>query len=71
MDMREIGPTYNFAPPRIYENMLTQVLIRMEDAGRVKRFLFRYFMEVARRELRHLRAGTATRASRAGYSRGR
>jgi len=48
-DMREIGPTYNFAPPRIYENMLTQVLIRMEDAGRVKRFLFRYFMEVARR----------------------
>jgi long-chain acyl-CoA synthetase len=48
-DMREIGPTYNFAPPRIYENMLTQVLIRMEDAGRVKRALFRYFMEVARR----------------------
>ena len=31
--MREIGPTYFFAPPRIYENLLTQVTIRMEDAG--------------------------------------
>jgi long-chain acyl-CoA synthetase len=48
-DLREIGPTYNFAPPRIYENMLTQVMIRMEDAGPVKRAMFRYFMEVARR----------------------
>ena len=48
-DLREIGPTYNFAPPRIYENMLTQVMIRMEDAGRIKRAMFRYFMEVARR----------------------
>jgi Long-chain acyl-CoA synthetases (AMP-forming) len=48
-DMREIGPTYNFAPPRIYENMLTQVMIRMEDAGRAKRAMFRYFMDVARR----------------------
>jgi long-chain acyl-CoA synthetase len=48
-DMREIGPTYNFAPPRVYENMLTQVMIRMEDAGRLKKWLFRYFMDVARR----------------------
>jgi long-chain acyl-CoA synthetase len=48
-DLREIGPTYNFAPPRIYESLLTQVLIRMEDAGAVKRAMFRYFMEVARR----------------------
>jgi long-chain acyl-CoA synthetase len=49
IDMREIGPTYNFAPPRIYEGLLTQVMIRMEDAGRLKRSMFRYFMEVARR----------------------
>ena len=48
-DMREIGPTYNFAPPRIYESMLTQVLIRIEDASRLKRWMFRYFMGVARR----------------------
>ncbi len=48
-DLREIGPTYNFAPPRIYENMLTQVLIRMEDASALKRAMFRRFMEVARR----------------------
>jgi long-chain acyl-CoA synthetase len=48
-DMREIGPTYFFAPPRVYENLLTQVSIRMEDAGRVKRWLYARFMEVARR----------------------
>lgn len=48
-DMREIGPTYYFAPPRIFEGLLTQVTIRMEDAGRLKRALFRHFMEVGRR----------------------
>ncbi len=48
-DMREIGPTYYFAPPRVFENLLTQVMIRMEDAGAVKRKLFQYFMDVARR----------------------
>ncbi|HYB52190.1 MAG TPA: AMP-binding protein [Burkholderiaceae bacterium] len=48
-DMREIGPTYYFAPPRVFEGMLTQVMIRMEDAGRIKRKLFEHFMEVGRR----------------------
>jgi len=48
-DMREIGPTYYFAPPRVFENLLTQVMIRMEDAGWIKRKLFHHFMEVARR----------------------
>jgi long-chain acyl-CoA synthetase len=48
-DLREIGPTYNFAPPRVYENMLTQVLIRMEDAAAIKRRMFDFFMGVARR----------------------
>ncbi|HYL19338.1 MAG TPA: AMP-binding protein [Burkholderiales bacterium] len=48
-DMREIGPTYYFAPPRVFENLLTQVMIRMEDAARIKRALFQYFLGVARR----------------------
>jgi len=48
-DMREIGPTYYFAPPRVFENLLTQVTIRMEDASRVKRALFQHFLGVARR----------------------
>jgi long-chain acyl-CoA synthetase len=48
-DLREIGPTYYFAPPRVFENLLTQVMIRMEDAGAIKRWMFHYFMEVARR----------------------
>ncbi|MFQ6546715.1 AMP-binding protein [Aestuariibius sp. 2305UL40-4] len=48
-DLREIGPTYYFAPPRIFETQLTTVMIRMEDAGRLKRRMFDYFMKVARR----------------------
>ncbi len=48
-DLREIGPTYYFAPPRIFENMLTTVMIRMEDAGIIKRQMFHYFLAVARR----------------------
>jgi len=48
-DMREIGPTYYFAPPRIFENLLTQVMIRMEDASAAKRAMFRYFTDLARR----------------------
>jgi long-chain acyl-CoA synthetase len=48
-DLREIGPTYYFGPPRVYENILTQVMIRIEDASWVKRTLFHKFMGVARR----------------------
>lgn len=48
-DLRELGPTYFFAPPRIFENILTTVMIRMEDAGWLKRRLFKSFMAVARR----------------------
>ena len=48
-DLREIGPTFYFAPPRVFEQMLTRVMIRMEDAGPIKRHLFHYFIGVARR----------------------
>ena len=47
-DLKEIGPTYYFAPPAIYENVLTKVMIRMEDAGRIKRIMFKYFMDLAK-----------------------
>src|SRR5262245_17784885 len=48
-DRREIGTTYAFAPPRVYENLLTLTMVRMEDAGSLKRALFHYFIGVARR----------------------
>ena len=48
-DLREIGPTFYFAPPRIFEGLLTTVTIRMEDAGWLKRKLYQYFIGVARR----------------------
>jgi len=48
-DMREIGPTYLFAPPRIWENILTQVMIKMEDAAWIKQKMFHFFLGVASR----------------------
>lgn len=48
-DMREIGPTYYFAPPRVLEALLTQVTIRMEDASWIKRRMFAHYMALARR----------------------
>ncbi|MCV0439195.1 MAG: AMP-binding protein [Hydrogenophaga sp.] len=49
IDLKEVGPTYYFAPPRVFEGLLTSVMIRMEDAGAIKRQMFHHFMEVARR----------------------
>ena len=49
IDLKEVGPTYYFAPPRIFEGLLTSVMIRMEDASAIKRRLFQACMGVARR----------------------
>lgn len=49
IDLREIGPSYYFAPPRVFEGMLTSVSIRMEDAKRFERWLYRRFMVLAAR----------------------
>ena len=46
-DLREIGPTYFFAPPRIWETLLTNVMVRVEDAAWPKRRLVRFFLDVA------------------------
>ena len=48
-DLREIGPTYYFAPPRVFESQLTNVMIRMEDAGKTKKWLFDNFMAHAKK----------------------
>src|SRR5262249_13042533 len=48
-DLKELAPSYFFAPPRIWETLLTQIMIRIEDAGWMKRRLFHFFMGVARR----------------------
>jgi long-chain acyl-CoA synthetase len=49
IDLREIGPTYYFAPPRVFEGMLTSVSIRMEDAAKPKQWLFEKCMKLAKR----------------------
>jgi long-chain acyl-CoA synthetase len=48
IDLKEIGPTYYFAPPRVFEGMLTSVSIRMEDASSLKRNMYKYFMRLAK-----------------------
>ena len=49
IDLKEVGPTYYFAPPRVFEGLLTSVMIRMEDAGLLQRKMFAAFMAVAKR----------------------
>jgi long-chain acyl-CoA synthetase len=55
-DLREIGPTFTFAPPRIWENMVTQVQVRLEDSDWLKRKLSNFFiplgMKVAEKEIK-------------------
>ncbi|MDQ8018532.1 MAG: AMP-binding protein [Bordetella sp.] len=48
-DMREIGPSYYFGPPRTFEGLLTAVSIRMEDAAAPKRWMYAKFMALAQR----------------------
>ncbi|MDJ0615094.1 MAG: AMP-binding protein [Rhizobiaceae bacterium] len=48
-DRREIAPTYFFAPPRVFEVLLTQITVRMQDAGKTKQRMFDYFMDHARK----------------------
>ncbi|NKB51885.1 MAG: AMP-binding protein [Rhizobiaceae bacterium] len=45
---REIAPTYFFAPPRVFEGLLTEIMVRMEDASNLKRKMFNYFLDVAK-----------------------
>jgi len=47
-DRREIAPTYFFAPPRVFETLLTNIMVAMEDAGRLKRGMFEHFINVAK-----------------------
>ena len=46
---REIAPTYFFAPPRVFEGLLTDITVRMEDASSFKQKMFQYFLDVAGR----------------------
>ena len=54
-NLREIGPHNFLAAPRIWENLVSQVQVKIEDAGFVKRRLYRWLMpigiEVARRRM--------------------
>ena len=49
IDLKEIGPTYYFAPPRVFEGLLTTVMIRLEDASALKRKMFHACMALAQR----------------------
>jgi long-chain acyl-CoA synthetase len=56
-DLKEIAPTYFFAPPRIWENILTTVMIRVEDAAWFKRRLVHFFLDLAQRDERRRLSG--------------
>jgi long-chain acyl-CoA synthetase len=60
LDLKEIGPTFYFAPPRVFEQLLTRVMIRIEDAGFIKRRLFHFFIAVAQRHGEAILNGQST-----------
>lgn len=67
-DLREIGPTYFFAPPRIWESILTSVMIRIGDAAWPKRALVQFFLRLAQdMERRRLRGEPVPLRSRLLY----
>jgi len=71
-DLREIGPTYFFAPPRIWENILTAVMVRIDDGSAFRRRSVRFFLDVARRvERRRLGAQPIPLGDRLLYQVGR
>jgi long-chain acyl-CoA synthetase len=71
-DLKEIGPTYFFAPPRIWENILTNVMIRIEDAAWIKRRLVHFFLDVGQRiERRRLTGRPVPQGLRLLYALGR
>ncbi|MBX0330287.1 long-chain fatty acid--CoA ligase [Oscillochloris sp. ZM17-4] len=43
-NIREIGPRVMFAPPRIWENMLSQVQVKTQDSTRLKRAVYAWAM---------------------------
>jgi len=48
-NMREIGPHVMFSPPRIYEDMVTRVQVKIQDAGWLKRKLWEFFQPIGLR----------------------
>ena len=57
---REIAPTYFFAPPRVFEGLLTEIMVRMEDAGNLKKKMFHYFLDVAKQTGERILNGEST-----------
>lgn len=56
-DLREIGPSVTFSPPRIWESMLSEVQVRIDQAGRIKRGVFGWGYRVGEQRAARLAAG--------------
>ncbi|MGE5635872.1 MAG: AMP-binding protein [Nocardioidaceae bacterium] len=48
-DLREIGPRVMFSPPRIWESLVSQVQVRLDDADRLKRAVFSWAYRIGMR----------------------
>ena len=71
-DRLEIAPSYFFAPPRVFENLLTNITVNMEDASKVKRGMFNYFINVANKHGENILNGDSVSVwGRLNYALGR
>ncbi len=64
-DLRDIGPHVMFSPPRIWESMLSEVQVRIDEAGWLKRKIFGIGYDigarVAEQRVRGKQVGTLSR----------
>ena len=68
-DLREIGPEVLFSPPRIWESLLSDVQVRLDHAGWLKRALFGWAYRIGeQRALLELRGAPAGLALRIAHS---
>jgi long-chain acyl-CoA synthetase len=67
-DLRDVQPTVFLGVPRVWEKMLAGVEIRMADASRLKRGLYRASVRQGRRIAPRRMSGRATPADRLTYA---
>ncbi|RPJ81822.1 MAG: long-chain fatty acid--CoA ligase, partial [Deltaproteobacteria bacterium] len=56
-DLKEIGPHFMFGAPRIYENIRSQIWLKIDESYRLNRFFYEYFIKVGERAARYRMAG--------------
>jgi long-chain acyl-CoA synthetase len=56
-DLKEIGPHFMFGAPRIYENIRSQIWLKMDESYRINKLFYNYFIKVGEEAAKYRMAG--------------